>query len=65
MRGHAHIVPRQNGFMLRSPTNRPDGEASYFFFYDMEGARDFCACCNFSWSVSVPPFELKPPRGSA
>lgn len=36
-----------------------------FTFDSIEEACDFCVCCDFTWSLSVAPLELKPPRGKA
>ncbi len=36
-----------------------------FSFSSVEEARDFCVLCDYTWSITVAPLALKPPRGWA
>lgn len=65
--GFARITARPSGVVVVQTTLRllVDEYPYQFSFPDIECARAFCVCCDFAWSITVPPFELKPPRGAA
>lgn len=65
---NAAIIPWPNGecsvlTRFRDPV-LGDGRFA-FRFPDLAAARAFCVACDFSWSVTATPLELKPPRGPA
>lgn len=61
--GRATILPTKDGeYRVNAPIRLQGRVLDHWLrFPTLEAARDFCACCDFTWSIHAAPLTLEPP----